>query len=180
MSSSRALNITIIRFKCIQQPGNKIWEIFFAHSPYKGSKGPCSNWPNFWNWIHKNLFLLEQIIRKIGIYHKSNLTLLQNDTFFTSGRSNPMYGIISFGSVTNEHILPTIWAAFFLVSAPLSLSPLCTIGTKSASEGASIELMNVVWKIHMHSNQQKTYSKKKNKKQFVLLTPKRISREYFV
>lgn len=73
-----------------------------------------------------------------------------------------MYGIISFGSVTNEHILPTIWAAFFLVSAPLSLSPLCTIGTKSASEGASIELTNVVWKIHMQ-NQQKRYSKKTNK-----------------
>lgn len=65
-------------------------------------------------------------------------------TFFTSGRSNPMYGIISFGSVTNEHILPTICAAFFLVSALLALSPLCTIGTKRASEGASIELTKVV------------------------------------
>lgn len=60
-----------------------------------------------------------------------------------------MYGIISFGSVTNEHIFPTIWAAFFLVSALLSLSPLCTIGTKRASEGASIELIKVVCKESM-------------------------------
>lgn len=57
-----------------------------------------------------------------------------------------MYGIISFGSVTNEHMFPTICAAFFLVSALLSLSPLCTIGTKRASEGASIELIKVVCK----------------------------------
>lgn len=65
-------------------------------------------------------------------------------TFFTSGRSNPIYGIMSFGSVTSEHILPTICAAFFLVSALLSLKPLCTIGTSKASEGASIELTKVV------------------------------------
>ena len=65
-------------------------------------------------------------------------------TFFTSGSSNPIYGIISFGSVTKEHMFPTIWAALFLVSALRSLKPLCTIGTNSASEGASIELTKVV------------------------------------
>ena len=65
-------------------------------------------------------------------------------TFFTSGSNNPIYGIISFGSVTKEHMFPTICAALFLVSALLSLKPLCTIGTNNASEGASIELTKVV------------------------------------
>lgn len=57
-----------------------------------------------------------------------------------------MYGIISFGSVTKEHMFPTICAALFLVSALRSLSPLCTIGTNNASDGASIELTKVVCK----------------------------------
>lgn len=65
-------------------------------------------------------------------------------TFLTSGISNPIYGIISLGSVTKEHIFPTIWAAFFFVSALLSRKPLCTMGTNSANDGASIELIKVV------------------------------------
>jgi len=55
-----------------------------------------------------------------------------------------MYGIISLGSVTKEHMFPTICDALFLVSALRTLSPLCTIGTNNASDGASIELTKVV------------------------------------
>lgn len=83
---------------------------------------------------------------------------IYNITFFTSGSSNPIYGIMSFGSVTNEHILPTIWAAFFFVSALLSLKPLWTIGTNNANEGASIELMKVVCN---HNSQHESQLRRK-------------------
>ena len=66
------------------------------------------------------------------------------NTFFTSGSIKLIYGSISFGSVTKEHMFPTIWVAFFLVSALLSLRPRWTIGTNNASDGASIVSTNVV------------------------------------
>jgi hypothetical protein len=90
------------------------------------------------------------------------IQLLENltweSTFLTSGSNNPIYGIISLGSVTKEHMFPTICDALFLVSALRTLNPLCTIGTNNASDGASIEFTKVVcnkW-IRLKATQYKT------------------------
>ena len=83
-------------------------------------------------------------------------------------KEQPNIGIISLGSVTKEQIFPTIWAAFFLVSALLSLNPLCTIGTNNASDGASIGLLKVVCKINRSLEWQKrtqSFSQKRENNQ---------------
>lgn len=51
---------------------------------------------------------------------------------------------MSLGSLTSEHMLPTILAAFFLLSVLRSRRPRETTGTISASDGASTVLTKTV------------------------------------
>ena len=51
---------------------------------------------------------------------------------------------MSFGSATRAHMLPAIFAAFFLRSARLSRKPLDRTGTMSASDGASTTFTKVI------------------------------------